>query len=151
MEGFISGQMNSRTSFVGIFLIFSDLRGGIESSKTQPRRGSKSLVRIISRYRYWSAAAATEAVEEEEEDPPPALALDSMDVILLLLFDSDPEEGLLLTPKAEVSWVTAVKCRCWGGRIFSRIMETAIGPRLSSIPNQFCTASARDERGGKMN
>ena len=46
-ERFSSGTVNSRTSFVGMFFIFSDLRAGIESSSTVPRRGRSSLVRTI--------------------------------------------------------------------------------------------------------
>ena len=45
LERFNSGQTNSRTSLVGMLLIFSLLRAGIDSSRTHPRSGSSSLVR----------------------------------------------------------------------------------------------------------
>ena len=49
-----SGQTNSNTSLVGSDLIFSDLRAGMDSSKTQPLNGRRSQVRTNSRYIHWS-------------------------------------------------------------------------------------------------
>lgn len=49
-----SGKQNSRTSLVGIVLIFSDLSAGMLSSRTVPRRGRRSEVLTISLYMKWS-------------------------------------------------------------------------------------------------
>ena len=54
LDNCISGQTNSNTSLVGNALIFSDLRAGMDSSKTQPRRGKRSLVLTKTRYIHWS-------------------------------------------------------------------------------------------------
>jgi hypothetical protein len=44
LESCSSGKQNSRTSLVGMVFTFSDLRAGMESSSTVPRRGNSSLV-----------------------------------------------------------------------------------------------------------
>ena len=89
-----SGKQNSRTSLVGMVLIFSDLSAGMLSSRTVPRRGRRSEVRTIRRYMKCS----------------------------LVLGSWWPPTSLLSSTVA-------------GTR--SLLMETASGPRFSSIPNQF--------------
>ena len=54
LDSCISGQTNSNTSLVGNALIFSDRKAGMDSSKTQPRRGRRSLVLTKTRYIHWS-------------------------------------------------------------------------------------------------
>ena len=75
-------------------LIFSDLRAGMLSSRTVPRRGRRSEVLTISLYMKWSLLAVS-------------------------------------------CWLPTSLLSSTVAGTLSLLMETASGPRFSSIPNQF--------------
>lgn len=115
-----SGVTNSSTSLVGILLIFSDFRAGIASSKTQPLKGKSSEVRIRSRQMNWSLSNKLLLSME--------LKLDEVGTRPLWVGPNETEDDSGLWP-AKVKVVV--------GKSFSRRMEMAVGPRFSSLPNQF--------------
>ena len=86
-----SGKQNSRTSLVGIVLIFSLLRAGMLSSRTVPLSGRRSEVLTIKRYiqcsdwllRWWGVWLPPMEVwpKEDEEELPDSIGTLSLRMV----------------------------------------------------------------------
>ena len=150
LESCSSGKQNSRTSLVGIVLIFSLLSAGMLSSSTVPRSGSRSLVRTISLS--GKIFRATQKIFGEKQKIFRQKQRQKQKIFRQKQKIFRQKQKYFSTD-LYIQWsellglvmlVSVVRRSCVAGTL-SLLMDTATGPRFSSIPNQFWCSEHRDK------